>query len=357
MEKMVIMRKNFWSGRTVLITGHTGFKGSWLALWLNYLGANVIGISLKPISNPNLFNLLYIDDFAQSNYCDIRDSKLINELLRAAKPEIIFHLAAQPLVMLSYRNPIDTYSTNIMGTLNILDAIRETKFVKVVVAVTSDKVYKNIDSYYPYRESDILGGHDPYSASKAACEILISSYRDAFLQKQGIALASARAGNVIGGGDWSEDRLIPDAMRAWQVGRTLEIRRPKAIRPWQHVLEPLHGYLTLAEKLWHQPELAGAYNFGPNTHDTATVKDVIELARTAYGGGEVCYGDGSAGPHESSRLAMEVSRAKMLLNVQPRWSLAEALTRTIAWYQSQLVGEDARSLCLADITDYELAKE
>ena len=197
-----------------------------------------------------------------------------------------------------------------------------------------------------------MGGHDPYSASKAASEIVIASYRDAFLAQQGVAVASARAGNVIGGGDWSEDRLIPDAVRAWQSGQMLDIHRPQAIRPWQHVLEPLHGYLTLAEKLWHQPELAGAYNFGPHTHEAATVQKVIELARTAYGQGEVRYGDGNAGPHEARWLALETARARVELGIQSHWNLPETVTRTMAWYQAMHAGADARALCLADIVDY-----
>ena len=347
------INKDFWYGRTVLITGHTGFKGGWLALWLHKLGANVIGISLEPASNPNLFNLARIYDCLESNYCDIRDSKRINELVRASKPEIVFHLAAQPLVRLSYRNPIDTYSTNIMGTVHVLDALREISSVKVAVVVTTDKVYSNNDNSHPYRESDILGGYDPYSASKAACEVLIASYRDAFLQKQGVAIASARAGNVIGGGDWSEDRLIPDAIRAWQANQTLEIRQPFAIRPWQHVLEPLHGYLKLAEKLWFQPLLAGAYNFGPLTYEVNTVKETVEMARKAFGKAEVCYRESSDGPYESKWLALETFKAGQILDVYPRWKLPETISRTINWYKAQNSGADASKLCLDDIACYE----
>jgi CDP-glucose 4,6-dehydratase len=228
--------------------------------------------------------------------------------------------------------------------------------VKVAVMVTTDKVYRNNEWLYPYRESDTLGGHDPNSASKAASEIVIASYRDAYLQFQGVAVATARAGNVIGGGDWSEDRLIPDAVRAWQADTPLEIRRPQSIRPWQHVLEPLHGYLTLAEKLWQQPELAGAYNFGPYTHEAATVREVIEHARTAFGIGQTVFGDGNVGPHEAGWLALETAKVRETLGVSPQWSLTETVQRTMAWYRAQQQGADARELCEAEIAQYEAAQ-
>lgn len=346
-------KADFWRGKRVLLTGHTGFKGAWLALWLQRVGAAVTGISLPPATTPNLFTLAEIDKLCQSHFCDIRDSTTLAVLTKAARPEIVFHLAAQPLVRASYREPLATFATNVMGTVHVLDALRDVDSVRVAVMVTTDKVYRNLEHPYPYREEDALGGHDPYSASKAASEIVIASYRDAFLKAQGVAVASARAGNVIGGGDWSEDRLIPDAVRAWQSGQPLEIRRPQAIRPWQHVLEPLHGYLTLAEKLWHHPELAGGYNFGPHTHEAATVKEVVELAREAYGKGDVLYGDGSAGPHEAGWLALETAKARVALDVQPKWNLAETVTRTMAWYQAQHAGADARELCLAKIAQYE----
>ena len=346
---------DFWRGRRVLVTGHTGFKGGWLALWLQQLGANVTGLALPPNTKPNLFELARVNDGMTSHFCDIRAVDRVKAIISDCHPEIVLHLAAQPLVRASYCDPVATYASNVMGTVHLLDALRDLDGVRVAVMVTTDKVYRNLEHPFPYREEDALGGHDPYSASKAASEIVIASYRDAFLKEQGVAIASARAGNVIGGGDWSEDRLIPDAMRAWQSGLPLEIRRPQAIRPWQHVLEPLHGYLTLAEKLLHHPELAGAYNFGPHTHEAATVKEVIERARTAYGRGEVRYGEDREGPHEAGWLALEIAKARVVLGVQPKWSLAESLTRTITWYQAQLAGEDARSLCLADITDHEMA--
>jgi len=263
------------------------------------------------------------------------------------------HLAAQPLVRASYRDPLGTFSSNIMGTAHVLDALRGLDSVRVAVMVTTDKVYRNLEQPYPYREEDALGGHDPYSASKAASEIVIASYRDAFLKDQGVVVASARAGNVIGGGDWAEDRLIPDAVRAWQAGKPLEIRRPQATRPWQHVLEPLHGYLTLAEKLWHHPELAGAYNFGPQASEAATVREVVGLAQAAYGHGDVIWGDGSEGPHEAGWLTLETTRARTVLGVTPRWNLAETVTRTMDWYRRLSAGEDAKVLCLEDIEAFE----
>lgn len=238
------------------------------------------------------------------------------------------------------------------GTANLLEALRPLRQLRVVVAITTDKVYHNQEQAFPYRESDALGGHDPYSASKAAAELVIGSYRASFLAEQGVAVASARAGNVIGGGDWAEDRLIPDAVRAWQANQPLIIRRPQATRPWQHVLEPLAAYLRLAEQLWRQPTLAGAYNFGPPTHEAATVRQVIELAQTAFGSGAVLWGDGTEGPHEAGWLALEVAKARIQLGVVPRWSLAQAVQHTLAWYRRQAAGESARDLCAADLASF-----
>ncbi|MCG9064514.1 CDP-glucose 4,6-dehydratase [Laribacter hongkongensis] len=346
------MNAAFWHGKHVLITGHTGFKGGWLALWLQRLGAHIYGIALPPTTSLNLFELARVPEDIDSHFCDIRDAEYLTTLIRDCRPEIVLHLAAQPLVHASYRDPLKTFSCNIMGTAHVLDALRGLDSVRVALMVTTDKVYHNLEQPYPYREGDTLGGHDPYSSSKAASEIVIASYRDAFLKEQGIAVASARAGNVVGGGDWSENRLIPDAIRAWQADEILNIRQPQAIRPWQHVLEPLHGYLTLAEKLWHRPELAGAYNFGPHTHEAATVHEVVELARKAYGKGNVRYGDSNNSPHEAGWLTLETAKARMTLGVQPRWSLAETITRTMAWYQAKYAGADARELCLTEIAQY-----
>jgi CDP-glucose 4,6-dehydratase len=352
----------FFQGKKVLITGHTGFKGSWLTLWLLKLGAQVIGIALPPNTEPSLFHLLgfhqpsTINHQPTTHYCDLRDASALASIVKAAEPEIVFHLAAQPLVRASYRDPLATFSTNIMGTANLLDALRNVSSVRSVVVVTTDKVYRNLEHPYPYREDDHLGGHDPYSASKACTELITACYRASFFNHQpSTALATVRAGNVIGGGDWAEDRLIPDAIRAWQSNRPLDIRRPEAIRPWQHVLEPLAGYLTLAAKMWETPGLANAYNFGPETSEAATVREVIDLARIAYGCGDVVWGDGSQGPHEAGWLALEIAKARNELGVVPRWKLAESVERTLHWYRRLEAGADARDLCLEDINAYENA--
>ncbi len=343
----------FWCGKRVLLTGHTGFKGAWMALWLYRLGAKVTCISLPPATTPNLFSLANIQAITDSHFCDIRDATQLAAFVKKAQPEIVFHLAAQALVHASYRDPLATFTTNTQGTTNLLDALRLLDSVRSVVAITTDKVYKNLEKPYPYCEEDALGGHDPYSASKAAAEIVIASYRDSYLKEKGIAVASARAGNVIGGGDWSEDRLIPDAIRAWNLNLPLQIRRPQAIRPWQHVLEPLTGYIKLAERLWQQPALAGAYNFGPQTHETATVSTVVQLAKRAYGRGQLSFGDGTEGPYEAGCLILDIDKARTVLGVKPLWSLAEAVRRTMHWYREQHEGGDALALCEADIVAYE----
>ena len=344
---------DFWRGKRVLVTGHSGFKGAWLTIWLHRLGAEVTGISLPPITNPDLFTLAKVEQLCQSHFCDIRDEKSIAKQISEIRPDIVFHLAAQALVRASYRNPLETFATNVMGTAHVLDALKGLDNTRVAVIVTTDKVYQNWEWLWPYREDDALGGHDPYSASKAASEMVVAGYRQAFLSAQGVATASARAGNVIGGGDWSEDRLIPDAVRAWQTGNPLHIRHPDAIRPWQHVLEPLAGYVVLAQKLWEQPLLSGAYNFGPNTSEVASVRDVVELASNAFDKGGLRYGEIDEGPHEAGQLALENSKARLALGVAPLWSLTEAVNRTIAWYQALDGGADALALCQQDIADYE----
>jgi len=347
--------ENFWRGKRVLLTGHTGFKGAWLAIWLHRLGAKVTGIALPADIQPSLFALARVGEITDSRFGDIRDAAGLAALVREAEPEIVLHLAAQSLVRAGYRQPLATLATNVMGTAHLLEALCGLS-ARVAVVVTTDKVYRNREWHYPYREDDALGGHDPYSASKAAAEIVAASYRDAFLAGQGMAVATARAGNVIGGGDWSADRLIPDAVRGWQAGKPLTVRRPQAIRPWQHVLEPLVGYLALVEKLWDAPELAGAYNFGPETGEATTVREVVELARSAYGQGEMVWGDGGHGPHEAGRLGLEIAKSRVMLGVKPCWALPEAVRRTMHWYRCLAEGEDARTLCEADIADYETGR-
>ncbi len=348
-----VIRSDFWQGKRVLLTGHTGFKGAWLAVWLHRMGAEVTGLSLPSVGSPNLFSLAGVEEIIESHLVDICDVRATAAVAMSAQPEIVFHLSAQALVRASYRDPLTTFSTNVLGTASVLDALRKVDSVKAVVAVTTDKVYQNLEHSYPFRETDRLGGHDPYSASKAASELVIASYRESFLRSKGVAVASARAGNVIGGGDWSEDRLIPDAVRAWNAGFPLEIRRPSAIRPWQHVLEALAAYLQLARKIWDQPNLAGAYNFGPQTHAAATVKEVISLAQSAYGRGQIAWGDGREGPHEAGCLTLETTKARQALGVEPAWPLNKALKVTMDWYRAQHEGAPARGLCEADIAMFE----
>lgn len=347
------MTRTFWRGKRVFLTGHTGFKGAWLALWLGGLGAEVSGFALPPATDPNLFSLADVEGCTSSHTGDIRDRQALFEAMRAAQPEIVLHLAAQALVRTSYRDPVATWSTNTMGTVHLLDAIRQLESVKVAVVITTDKVYRNDESFWAFREDDMLGGHDPYSASKAACEVVVESYRAAFLRDRDVRVATARAGNVIGGGDWAPDRLIPDAMRAWSSGRDLEVRRPGAVRPWQHVLEPLHGYLTLAERLWSQPELATSFNFGPDRADCVSVGAIVQRARAYFGQAKVSLSQETGAPKESARLTLDNGKARMLLGLAPVWPLSTALDRTVSWYISQLRGEDARSLCLRDIEGFE----
>ena len=346
---------DFWRGKRVLLTGHTGFKGSWLALWLRRLGAQVHGYALPPESTPSLHSIMSPEARAHAVGGDVRDAQAVAQAVALVRPEIVLHLAAQALVRASYSQPLDTFASNVMGTAHVLDALRGVDTVRAVVIVTTDKVYRNHEWAYPYREDDALGGHDPYSASKAASELVVACYRDAFLAKRGVAVATARAGNVIGGGDWSQDRLVPDAVRAWQAGEPLLVRRPQALRPWQHVLEPLAGYLLLAERLWAQPSLAGSYNFGPASNEAATVGEVVTLAAQAYGRGQWHTEETPSGPHEAGWLALEVARARTVLGVQARWTLQEAVRRTLHWYRRQAQGAAALTLCQRDVDDFEAA--
>ncbi len=352
---MVLPDPDFWRGKRVVLTGHTGFKGSWLALWLQRLGAQVTGIALPPASEPSLFAQAGVAQGMESQVCDIRDAGATAARIQAARPDIVLHLAAQALVRPSYAAPLETYATNVMGTAHVLDALRGLADVRVAVVVTTDKVYRNREWVYPYREDDALGGHDPYSASKAAAEIVAASYRDAFLSAQGMALATARAGNVIGGGDWSPERLLPDAAAAWSAGETLVLRNPHATRPWQHVLEPLAAYLRLAELLWNDASQAGAYNFGPAPHEAATVGRVIEIAAAAYPAAPVRYQSDVKQPHEAGLLALDTALARSRLGVVPCWALAQAVGRTMAWYREFHAGASARALCLSDLEAYEKA--
>lgn len=323
--------------RRVLVTGHTGFKGSWLALWLQELGAHVTGIALAPDTSPSHWSLLDLDNrHIDSREIDIRDAAALTTALHEAEPEIIFHLAAQPLVRRSYRDPVDTWSTNVMGTVNVMEASRRLPSLHAIVAVTTDKCYLNREWNRGYRETDPLGGHDPYSASKAAAELVAASYRNAFFHASGPLLATARAGNVIGGGDWSEDRLIPDLVRATAVGEALVIRSPHATRPWQHVLESLAGYLLLGQKLLEErQEFADAWNFGPDINGNRPVEDVLARLRTHWPG-LAWQVDTAPQPHEATLLHLDSSRARQQLGWKPVWPLDDCLAATATWYREWL---------------------
>ena len=357
--------RSYWHGRRVLITGHTGFKGSWLAIWLNQLGCQVTGLGLKPSTDPALFEIGNISALCESYFIDIRDLKKVTSLVEKVQPEVVVHLAAQALVGQAYRDPIDTYSTNTMGTVNILEAVRLTNCVKAMVMVTTDKVYQNLSRLVgidplmrPYKEDDILGGHDPYSASKSASEHIISSYADAFLSKQEVAVASARAGNVIGGGDWAAERLIPDAVRAWSNNQSLTVRHPESIRPWQHVLEPLYGYIILAQQLASKFVLWEAFNFGPDASsifdEGASVRRVIELAQQSWSDAQVTWLDSSSQLREAAWLRLDSQKSTDRLGVQSVWDIDEAVQRTMTWYRNQAQGLSPLALCKNDIKDYEV---
>ena len=339
----------FWRGKRVFVTGHSGFKGGWLCLVLERLGAEWSGLSLQPEMHPNLFELVAIHQRGGHSFADIRDAHLVGHTLADFCPEIVFHLAAQPLVRRSHRDPLETFSTNVNGTAHVLEAARLCDSVKAVVIVTTDKVYRNNETGAAFSEDDPLGGHDPYSASKAAAEMVVQSYRQSFFTHLGKGLAAARAGNVIGGGDWSEDRILPDAVRAWSSGETLEVRNPASTRPWQHVLEPVCGYLCLAEAIYKNPASATDFNFGPEPEDVATVREVVEIAQAAFGRGDVAWGVKRDLLHEANALALDNSKAKALLGIRPVWDLKEAVTRTMSWYRRQADGENARILCEQDI--------
>ena len=340
----------FWRGRRVALTGHTGFKGSWMAILLTHLGAQVYGYALAPATTPDLFSSAKVAELIDSQIGDVRDSTALNAWLQRVQPEIVLHFAAQALVRQSYADPVGTMTSNFVGTLNLLEAVRTHASIKSMVIVTTDKVYKNNETGHSYQESDHLGGHDPYSASKAACEILVSSYRACFLQHIGVA--TARAGNVIGGGDWSSDRLIPDAVRAWKNNQILDIRRPDAVRPWQHVLEPLCAYLILAQKMFTQADLGQPYNFGPFASDAVSVRRVIEHAQKVFGHGATHFFEQIDGPHEAGLLHLDTDLARTQLGIRPRWQLTQAIEKSMQWYKSCLDGKDARSLCEADIQAY-----
>lgn len=353
----------WWRGRRVWLTGHTGFKGSWLGLWLSEMGAKVAAVGLEPEGEPHLFHQLNLARRLDHHIADIREADAMRELAELAQPEVVLHLAAQPLVRRSYRDPLGTWATNVQGSLHVLEALRTLEHPCAVVMVTTDKVYTNQEWDYGYRENDRLGGHDPYSASKAAAEIAIASWRASFCgpdshQTPHLSIATARAGNVIGGGDWAEDRIVPDAMRALASGEPIGVRRPEATRPWQHVLEPLGGYLLLAERLLeaHGSETSNpysdAFNFGPSLESNRSVRELIEEAVMHWPGPWIDLSDPAA-PHEAGRLHLQVDKAHHQLGWRPRWRFATTVERTVAWYrQVQEQPQAAEACCLNDLDAY-----
>ena len=360
MEGVVSTADEFWRGRSVFLTGHTGFKGGWLSVWLRELGATVHGYSLDPPSNPNLFDVARLEGlFASDIRADLLDAGRLVESVRTSGADVVFHLAAQALVRDSYREPMRTFMTNAIGTGAILDAVRQVSTVRAVVVITTDKVYENPESVYPFREIDPLGGRDPYSASKAAAELVTASYRASFFSNEAAdghraRIASARAGNVIGGGDWAVDRLVPDCVRAFQRNEPVRLRFPDAVRPWQHVLEPLSGYLDLARTLVSDGDrIAGAWNFGPAPDGDATVGDVAtRIARLWGKGARVETAPRTDSLHEAGLLRLDPTRARTERGWRPRWTLSEALEQTIGWYRDWLSGADMLSVCREQIGAY-----
>ena len=344
-----------WRGKRVMVTGHTGFKGSWLSLWLEHLGATVLGFALEPADSPNLFDLARLGGRSTSIIGDICDLDTFTRAVRSAAPEVAFHLAAQSLVRESYRDPVATYATNVMGTVHLLEAVRSCPSVRAVVVVTSDKCYENFECAEGYREDEAMGGHDPYSSSKGCAELVTAAYRRSFFSapdRPGIA--SARAGNVIGGGDWAADRLIPDAMRAFSAGRPVIVRNPSAVRPWQHVLEPLSGYLRLAERLLAGDPVAEGWNFGPAEEDARPVGEVIRMVCEAWGPDAATAAPAQRDePHEARLLRLDCTRARTRLGWAPRTDLATAIDWVVRWYRDLYARQDARELCLRDIRAFE----
>lgn len=353
-----VIDQNFWKGKKVFLTGHTGFKGSWLCLWLHALGAKVTGYSLHPPTKPSLFELCRIDRLVKTATADVRDLDALTRGMSAASPEIVLHMAAQPLVRDSYKIPVETYEVNVMGTVNVLESVRNSAGVKAVINVTTDKCYENREWMWGYRENESLGGYDPYSNSKACSELVTSAYRSSYFNPKehvvhGVGVATARAGNVIGGGDWGGDRLIPDCIRALLKGEKVAIRSPEAIRPWQHVLEPLSGYLILAQKLFEDgPRYAGAWNFGPDEDDAKPVQWLVERLCTKWGKEASFVIDRGQHPHEAHYLKLDCSKAKSELGWQPRWDLETAIDNVVAWTRAYAEGKDVQRVCLKQIEDY-----
>lgn len=353
------MYNNVYNGKTVLVTGHTGFKGSWLSIWLTMLGAKVVGYSLEPYSERGNFEACHLHDRLYADIRgDVRDFEKLNETIKTHKPEIIFHLAAQALVRTAYQHPRETYETNIMGSINVLEAVRQNECVKTVVMITSDKCYENVEQIWGYKETDRMGGYDPYSASKGCAELAISSYRNSYFNpkdyaKHGKAIASIRAGNVIGGGDWSDNRLIPDCIRFIEAGKDIEIRNPIATRPWEHVLEPLSGYLKVGQKLIENPvEYATSFNFGPHISANKTVLEVVRRLVEYYGKGKVVDASDPNAVHENTLLNLDVTKAYVMLQWEAKWGLQEAVEKTVDWYKEALNSQDMYDFCVKQILEH-----
>jgi len=354
------MNSNFWNGRRVFLTGHTGFKGSWLSLWLQSLGAHVTGYALNPPTSPNLFEVANVASGMTSIIGNVQDKDHLSKILEQTRPEIVIHMAAQPLVRYSYENPVETYATNVMGTVNLLESIKQQDSVKVVLNVTSDKCYENREWVWGYREDEPMGGYDPYSNSKGCSELVTAAYRCSYFNPEkypehGVAVGSARAGNVIGGGDWASDRLIPDFIRSIVAGKTVIIRNPSAIRPWQHVLEPLSGYLLLAEAMYKKgPEFSQAWNFGPNDIDAKSVEWIVNCLVSLWGDKASFKVDqNSANFHEARFLKLDCSKARTILGWNSKWNASEAIERICAWHKAHLSGSDMRLYTLNEINDYQ----
>lgn len=353
------MNQAFWAGKRVFLTGHTGFKGSWLSLWLQSLGAEVTGFALNPPTSPSLFEIANVSSGMNSIIGDVRDQTNLTKAMQEAQPDIVFHLAAQALVRFSYDNPVETYSTNVMGTVHLLEAVRSTSSVRGVVIVTSDKCYENKEWPWGYREIEPMGGYDPYSNSKGCAELVTAAYRNSFFNPAHhpvhcVALASARAGNVIGGGDWAVDRLIPDILRAIEGGASVAIRSPNAVRPWQHVLEPLSGYLLLAERLYLDGALhAEGWNFGPADEDAKPVQWIVERLTELWGGGSSWKLDRNPHLHEAHYLKLDCSKARSKLGWYTKWHLVDALTSIVTWHKAWLEAQDMRAVTLSQIAQYQ----
>ena len=355
----LVMDAAFWKNKKVLVTGHTGFKGSWLSLWLQNSGASVIGYSLEPPSTPNMFEVAGIASEMTSLHGDIRDLENFKATVNKHQPEIIIHMAAQPLVRYSYKHPVETYSTNVMGTVNVLEAARQPGSVKVVLIITSDKCYENRETMTGYSESDPMGGYDPYSSSKGCAELVTAAYRNSYFNtddyaSHGVAIASTRAGNVIGGGDWGADRLIPDIMRSSLANQSVTIRYPDAVRPWQHVLEPLNGYMQLAEQLWNNgPQFSGGWNFGPDDTDCKPVRWILETLDKQWETGISWSTDTADNPHEAGYLSLNCNKSRQQLGWAPKLDLEKALKLLVDWYQGYAHKKNMRELSIEQIRYFE----